>query len=666
MENKDKKVMSLGTNFEVLEEAPTAPAAAPAPAPAAAAPRPPAGAPSGPMPLRKSVSSGSIGLMIALAGLMSPYGAPHFEAIAALAIAFIVWDLASNGLGRVKPTSTPHKPIGPALAIIAGALGIAMKGENEFGMMGGILAILGGVLAIAAPAMGKGADSKLPPAAPDAPVDEQFSKSFLAYMLVLVSLPLAWSNGLVDGVATTSTGLATYLGVVTFLCCVLGLWASWSGMWKMWSMPAVTSGALGLILFLAPLEALLLGMVGVVRVVMGEDAVPMLANPWPGEGSQDFLQYGLPPLLTLVGGAYAGYELFHGAKKGLADNKAKQEAEVAARKAARAARRGDDPAEADKPEKADKADKKSKRAGAKDNMAGKGKKYVRQFHFEGPRRQDLFDAALRVLSQGKFEDPPWLARHLLSRCLGITRAALQLEPQLEVTDTEQQRFADWLQRFCAGEPLAYLEGSCGFYGREFQVDARVLVPRPDSESLIEAALDHLPTDQTLYIADVGAGSGCLLLTLLAELPEATGVAVDLSVEALQVTEQNRDALQLQERCELLQGSWLSPIAAEPKLDLVISNPPYIEPGEELGPGVAEFEPHMALFTEAGAALDPYLAILNQAKPRLKRGGLLIFEVGAGRDEAVREAAIAAGFRWIETRKDLGGVPRAVVLRLAQA
>ncbi|MCP4093197.1 MAG: hypothetical protein GY747_07085 [Planctomycetes bacterium] len=377
MENKEKEIMSLGASFEVVVEAPAAPAAASAAAsaPAAAAPRPPAGAPSGPMPLRKSVSNGSIGLLIALAGLMSPYGAPQFQAIAALAIAFIVWDLAANGLGRVKPTATAHKPIGPALAIIAGALGIAMKGDNEFGMMGGILAILGGVLAIAAPAMGKGADAKLPPAAPDAPVDEQFSKSFLAYMLVLVSLPLAWSNGLVDGVATPGphSGLNTYLGVVTFLCCVLGLWASWSGMWKMWSMPAVTSGALGLILFLAPLEALMMGLVGVVRVLMGDGAVDMLAGPWPGEGSQDFLQYGLPPLLTLVGGAYAGYELFHGAKKGLADNKAKQEAEVAARKAARAARRGDDPAAAAAPEKDAKADKKSKRAGAKDKKAGKGK-----------------------------------------------------------------------------------------------------------------------------------------------------------------------------------------------------------------------------------------------------------------------------------------------------
>jgi len=344
MKNKETEIMSLGSAFEVVEEK--------SHKPTEAAPRPPVGAPSGPVPLRKSVSAGSIGLMIALAGLMSPYGAPQYQGIAALAIAFIVWDLVSSGLARVKPTASAHKPIGPALAIVAGVLGLAFKGD--FGLLGGILAVVGGLLAIAAPAMHKAADAKLPPAPPDAPVDGQFSKSFLAYMLVLVSLPLAWSNG--EG----SSGLATYLGVVTFLCCVLGLWASWAGMWKMWSMPAVTSGILGLVLFLAPVEALLLGLFGVARVAMGADAPPILANAWPGAGAQDFLQYGLPALLTFVGGGYAGYELFHGAKKGLADNKAKQEAEVASRKAARATRRGD--AAEDAPAKADGKNDKANKA----------------------------------------------------------------------------------------------------------------------------------------------------------------------------------------------------------------------------------------------------------------------------------------------------------------
>jgi hypothetical protein len=319
------------------------------------------------MPLRKAVSTGGIGLLVALAGLLCPYGAPQYQAIAALAIAYIVWDLASSGLGRVKPTSTAHKPIAPALAIIAGGLGFAMKGENEFGTMGAVLAILGGILALVAPMLSKGADSKLPPAAPDAPVDGQFSKSFLAYLLILVSLPMAWSDG------ALATGTNTYLGAFTFLCCLLGLWASWSGMWKMWSMPAVTSGILGLVLFLAPLEALMMGLGGVIRVAMGSDAPDMLSSPWPmlGDGGLDFIRYGLPPLLTLIGGAFAGYELIHGAKKGMAANKVKQAEEVAARKAARAARRGEDPAAAAASDS--KSDDAKGKKGRKERKAGKGR-----------------------------------------------------------------------------------------------------------------------------------------------------------------------------------------------------------------------------------------------------------------------------------------------------
>jgi len=287
---------------------------------------------------------------------------------------------------------------------------------------------------------------------------------------------------------------------------------------------------------------------------------------------------------------------------------------------------------------------------------------VTEIHFEGPRRDYLLDAALRVLTSIHSEDPAWWARELLCRCLGLTRVALQLAPKAPVSASEQQRFTAWLQRFAAGEPLAYLEGSCGFYGREFAVDARVLVPRPDSESLIEAALALLDPLQALTIADVGLGSGCLLLTLLAELPHAQGIGIDLSASALEVASQNREALGLTERCQLLQGSWLAPLAAAGNLDLIISNPPYIAPGEEMGAGVEQYEPHLALFTAANDPLGPYLAILERASGCLRPGGWLIFEVGAGRAEKVQEAAIQAGFRWVETRADLGGVPRAVVLQ----
>lgn len=252
---------------------------------------------------------------------------------------------------------------------------------------------------------------------------------------------------------------------------------------------------------------------------------------------------------------------------------------------------------------------------------------------------------------------------MLARCLGLQRLDLLRDPQAVVAPDQVARFEDWLQRYLAGEPLAYLEGTVGFYGREFQVDARVLVPRADSESIVEACLEVMQGHEGGCMVDVGTGSGCLLWTLLAERPSWQGIGVDSSAEALQVAEANRQSLGLQQQGSLLQGSWLDPIPAGATLDLVLSNPPYIVYGEELGPGVAEFEPHQALFTPNTDALEPYVAIIQQAITSLKPGGHLVFEVGAGRAAAVAQEGKDFGFRLVGVRKDLGGVERAVIFQL---
>ena len=327
MKNKEKEIKSLGTNFEVLEEGPK-PAAAPA-----AAPRP-GGAP---QPLRKTVATGSIGLMIALAGLAMPYGAMEYAFLPALAAAVILWQLLSAGMARTQATTKPLKPFGAVLALVAG--GVAL-GLGDGGMTGAILCLLGGVLSLAAPGMGKKADSKLPPAPADVPVDGQFSKSLLAYLLIVLALPLAWTND------PSATGLNTILGGLTFMFCLLGLWASWVGMWKMWAMPAFTTGSLGLVLFLAPLEAVFVGLLGLARVFVGPSMESLgLLNAWPGEDAPGMM-YAFGPLMVLVGGAFATMELVQGAKKGMKANQEKKDAEIASRKASRAARRGDEPEKA--------------------------------------------------------------------------------------------------------------------------------------------------------------------------------------------------------------------------------------------------------------------------------------------------------------------------------
>lgn len=282
---------------------------------------------------------------------------------------------------------------------------------------------------------------------------------------------------------------------------------------------------------------------------------------------------------------------------------------------------------------------------------------------EGSRRQDLLGAALRQLQAAGFPDPAWESQTLLARCLGVERLALLRDPEQSVEATQAAKFQDWLTRYLAGEPLAYLEGSVGFYGREFQVDARVLVPRADSEAVIEVCLEIMADTPRGHLVDIGIGSGCLAWTLLAERPGWQGIGVDASAEALQVAEANRRALGLEDRASLTHGTWLDPIRPGTALDLILSNPPYIVRGEELGPGVAEYEPHQALFTAGEDALEPYRILTQQATTRLKPGGHLVFEVGAGRAAAVAQEGRDFGFRLVGVRKDLGGVERAVILEL---
>ncbi|MDA0666215.1 MAG: hypothetical protein O3A95_01380 [Planctomycetota bacterium] len=325
MKNKEKEIKSLGTKFEVLEEGPKPVAAA-----QAAAPRP-GGAP---QPLRKAVATGSIGLMIALAGMAMPYGAAEYAFLPALAAAVILWQLLSSGMARTQATTLPLKPFGAILALATG--GVAL-GLGAGGVTGAVLCILGGVLSLAAPGMGKKADSKLPPAPADLPVDQQFSKSLLAYLLIIFGLSLAWTND------PSATGLNTILGGLTFMFCLLGLWASWVGMWKMWAMPAFTTGSLGLVLFLAPLEAVFTGILGLSRVFMGSSMEQLgVLGAWPGDDAPGIM-YAFGPLMVLAGGAFATFELVQGAKQGMKSNQVKKDAEIASRKAARAGRRGEEP-----------------------------------------------------------------------------------------------------------------------------------------------------------------------------------------------------------------------------------------------------------------------------------------------------------------------------------
>ena len=250
---------------------------------------------------------------------------------------------------------------------------------------------------------------------------------------------------------------------------------------------------------------------------------------------------------------------------------------------------------------------------------------------------------------------------LLGHVLGLSEAQVIARERDEVAPADERRFRALLDRRLSGEPVAYLTGEREFWGRTFHVDHRVLIPRPETEHVVEAALaERLPASPR--ILDVGTGSGCLAVTLALEIPTARVVATDLSPGALAVAVGNvrrLDAAVGLVRTDLAAGLDLS------RFDLVVSNPPYVDRSEipEISPEVCNFEPHLALFPPGSG--DAVLARLFAQCAELRPGIPLVVEIGRGQLEPARRHAEAAGLELAAVREDYSGIPRVVVLRRRQ-
>ncbi len=257
------------------------------------------------------------------------------------------------------------------------------------------------------------------------------------------------------------------------------------------------------------------------------------------------------------------------------------------------------------------------------------------------------------------------ARLLLERATGIGRAALLARGAEPIGVGERARYQGLLEARARRVPVAYLTGEREFWSLPLRVDARVLVPRPETETLVEAALERLgPAPR---VADVGTGSGALALALASELPGAALWAVDRSAAALVVARENAAALGLASRVEFREGDLLSPLAdLAGTLDAVVANLPYIPTAEiaRLQPEVREHEPLEAL--DGGHdGLRPIARIARQAPRLLRPGGWLLLEVGAGQAGAVAQLLLAGGaFAGVGTRRDLAGIERVVAGRRA--
>lgn len=247
------------------------------------------------------------------------------------------------------------------------------------------------------------------------------------------------------------------------------------------------------------------------------------------------------------------------------------------------------------------------------------------------------------------------ARMLLQHVLVISHSHIIAHGTRLLSNSELASLNQLCQRRLAGEPLAYLLGWREFYGRRFQVSEAVLIPRPETEHLVDAVLAHLPAQGTLW--DLGTGSGAIAVTIACERPDAQIWAADISEEALAVAQANASALQAQVRFG--QGSWYQaqPQPAPHSVDVIVSNPPYIDAQDpHLQQGDLRFEPQQAL-TDNHNGLSAFETIIAGAKDFLRADGWLLFEHGYDQGEAVRNILSQYKFRKIQTLADLAGLDR---------
>lgn len=275
--------------------------------------------------------------------------------------------------------------------------------------------------------------------------------------------------------------------------------------------------------------------------------------------------------------------------------------------------------------------------------------------------------ALRAAAAGHVDAAPDEARAevetLLAHVLGKSRTWLFTHAGDALDDAAAARFDALLERRRAGEPIAYLTGVRGFWRFDLEVTTDTLIPRADTECLVENALARLAVDRPVRLLDLGTGTGAIALALAFERPVAQVVAVDISAGAAAVARRNAHRLGLSARVDVREGPWFAPVAGE-RFDLIASNPPYIESADpHVSEGDLRFEPRGALVSGADG-LDDLRHIATKAPDHLHPGGWLLVEHGWRQGAAVRALFTAAGFIEVDTGRDLEGRERVTLGRRA--
>jgi release factor glutamine methyltransferase len=274
----------------------------------------------------------------------------------------------------------------------------------------------------------------------------------------------------------------------------------------------------------------------------------------------------------------------------------------------------------------------------------------------------LADAAATLAAAG-VASPEWDAERLLRYVLGWDRAALFASPEHVVPESEEERFRALVRRRASREPLQYILGRQAFWKHEFLVTRAVLIPRPETELLVETALELIRGVEKPVVVDVGTGSGCIALSIAAERPDAVVHGTDISGPALEVASENARRLGLEGSVSFHRGDLLEPLSGL-EVHLVVSNPPYVDhAGRDAPvPEVRDHEPEAALFPP-GDALFVYRRLVPSATLLLRAGGALAVEISPLIPEDVARLFAQAGFPEPSVRPDLAGLPRVVFGRL---
>jgi len=275
---------------------------------------------------------------------------------------------------------------------------------------------------------------------------------------------------------------------------------------------------------------------------------------------------------------------------------------------------------------------------------------------------DMFDDAVRTLKAAGIDGARLDARVLAGVAFGLDAAQVLTRRDHQMDAEQADRFSQLVARRAAREPMAHILGMREFWSLSFDVTADTLIPRPDTETLVLAALDWAKgRDGKLRVLDLGTGTGCILLALLSEWSDACGIGVDINPGAVEVAQANAQKLDLGGRTEFIEGNWAAGL--EHKFDVIVANPPYI-PEEDvagLDPEVSQFEPTGAL---AGGpdGLDAYRIIAPQIAALLDDHGAAFIEIGYGQSDAVTEIVRSASMDVAQTHRDLGGIVRCLTLK----